>query len=96
MTAITPRIFCAPTAYAPMGDDFATRRSGGRRRAFMQAGEGASLVRVQQHLPLAVGASFSVSNGLLFPIAGAAIGALLLGFPGAILGGVAGWMLARR
>lgn len=50
---------------------------------------------VVQQLPFSAHASVRVSNGLLYPIAGAFLGALLLGFPGAIIGGVVGWLIAR-
>ncbi|MCW2960275.1 MAG: hypothetical protein JWM90_662 [Thermoleophilia bacterium] len=67
-----------------------------KRRSHAHAGQGAALLAATQTLPFAVGGSLRVSNGLLFPIAGAALGALLLGAPGVFLGGIAGWLFARR
>lgn len=67
-----------------------------RRRAHSHAGQGAAMLAATQTLPFSVGASIRVNNGLIFPIAGAALGAVLLGVPGLFLGGFAGWLLARR
>lgn len=50
--------------------------------------------RTAETLPFRFRARVRVS-GVMLPIVGAALGALLLGLPGAIIGGVAGWLLAR-
>lgn len=67
------------------------RRS--RAAVASDATQGASLV--SHELPFAARASVTVSRTLLYPVAGAVLGAMLLGVPGAILGGIAGVVLAR-
>lgn len=63
--------------------------------ALTSAGQGATTLTRQQ-LPFAVGASVRVGGSLLYPVVGAVLGTLLLGIPGTILGGIAGYFFSRR
>lgn len=48
-------------------------------------------------LPMRISAGVQVSaSGWLLPIGGAIVGGLMFGLPGALIGGIAGWLLSRR
>ena len=49
----------------------------------------------QQVLPLRASVAVS-ATGWALPVGGAVIGALLFGLPGAVVGAVGGWLLARH
>ncbi|MCW2925043.1 MAG: hypothetical protein JWM98_2447 [Thermoleophilia bacterium] len=91
----------APLATAADPSPLATRRrrhaaAAPRAIVLSQGGQGVAMLGRTQQLPFAVSASVSANRGILYPLAGAAIGTLLLGIPGTIIGGIVGYLIGRR
>lgn len=101
MTSITP-ISHAPLATTQVASPLEPaarrrRRDAARIHALSDAGAGAAAIApaATQQLPFAARATLRISNGILYPVLGAVLGTFLLGPIGTIVGGVAGWMIAR-
>lgn len=100
--AHAPAASLAPQGAAAPGDSpLATRRrralANKQALAITPAGQGAAMLPQTQTLPFRASASASlrVTRPFLFAVAGAAIGTLLLGIPGTIIGGIAGYLIGR-
>lgn len=102
MTTMPLRPTPLPALWNPAGEPSTETPLTSRRRRsaatssmhVVDAGRGVAELRTQQ-LPFSARASVHMSGSLAWPLAGAVVGALLLGLPGAMIGGVAGWLIAR-